>query len=52
MVPDSITIYRKSTRENIINLIFITPLFLESIISYDVVKYFDHDSEQQPILSI
>ncbi len=51
VVSDSTTIYKESTGKNIIDLIFATPLLLESLILCDIAESFDHDSDHQPIFA-
>ncbi len=51
MVPVGTTIYKESTGESTINLIFASPLLPESLISCGIKDKFDHNSDHQPILS-
>ena len=51
MVPLGTTTYKESTRESTIDLIFATPLLLESLISCGIEDKFDHDSDHKPISS-
>lgn len=43
--------YKESTGKNIIDLVFATPLFIKSFITYGIAGDFDHDLDHQPILS-
>lgn len=49
--PVGIATYKKSTRNKTINLIFEIILLIESFITCDLVKNFDHDSDNKPMLS-
>ena len=51
MVPVGTTNYKESTGESTIDLIFATPLILDSLISCGIEDKFDHDLDRQPILS-
>lgn len=50
MVTIGIAIYRKSNGKSIINLIFAKQLLSKSLISYDITKDFNYNSNHQPIL--
>ncbi len=51
MVSVGTITYKEYTGESTIDLIFATPLLLESFISCGIEDKFDHDSDYQPILS-
>ena len=51
MVFVGTAIYKESTRESTINLIFATSLLLKSLVCYKIEDNFDHDSDHHPILS-
>ena len=44
-------IYKESTGKRIIDLIFATIVLSKSLISCNIPKKFDHDSDHQPIFS-
>lgn len=45
MVPVRMAIYKESTGESTMDLIFATPQFFESLIYYKIAEYFDNDLE-------
>ena len=51
IVPVGTVTYKESTGESTIDLVFATPLLMESLITCDIAGDFDHDSDHQPILS-
>ncbi len=51
MVPVDTTMYKESTRKSTIDLVFITPLLRESLITYDIAGDLDNDSDHQLIQS-
>lgn len=51
MLPIGTATYKESTGESTIDLVFATPLLTESLITCGITGDFDHDSNQQPILS-
>ena len=51
IVPVGTAIYKKSTRKSDIDLVFATPLLTESLITCNIARDFDYNSDHQPILS-
>lgn len=51
MIPLGTKIYKESNGQIIIDRIFATQLLLERLISYDIARNFDHDSDHEQILS-